>query len=46
VSGDHVLPGYAGDPDANVANKIRDDGVLWHRTGDAARLEAGRLPAP
>jgi len=44
VQGDHVLPGYAGDAQAERANKVRDDGVLWHRTGDAARLDAqGRL---
>jgi acyl-CoA synthetase (AMP-forming)/AMP-acid ligase II len=44
VQGDHVLPGYTGDPEAARTNKIRDGDVLWHRTGDAARLDpAGRL---
>ncbi len=44
VSGDHVLKGYLGDPEAERANKIRDGACVWHRTGDAGRLDAeGRL---
>src|SRR5439155_3396497 len=44
VTGDHVLSSYLGDPDAERANKIRDGASVWHRTGDAAWLDAeGRL---
>ena len=44
VSGDHVLPGYLDDPEGERANKIRDGARVWHRTGDAARLDTeGRL---
>ena len=44
VNGDHVLPEYAGDPQANRAHKIRDGSMTWHRTGDAGRLDReGRL---
>jgi acyl-CoA synthetase (AMP-forming)/AMP-acid ligase II len=39
VSGDHVLEGYIGDPEAERANKIRDGDSVWHRTGDAGRLD-------
>ncbi len=43
VSGEHVLPGYLhGQGDEET--KFRVDGVVWHRTGDAGRIdEAGRL---
>ena len=44
VSGAHVLSGYLDDPDSDRANKVRDGERVWHRTGDAARLDAeGRL---
>jgi olefin beta-lactone synthetase len=44
VAGDHVLPGYFGDPGAERLQKVVDGGTLWHRTGDAARLDGeGRL---
>jgi len=44
VTGDHVLAGYLDDPSADRENKVRDGGRVWHRTGDAARLDAeGRL---
>lgn len=44
VSGAHVLAGYVNDPEAERRNKIRDGERTWHRTGDAARLDAeGRL---
>ncbi|MDQ3557514.1 MAG: AMP-binding protein, partial [Gemmatimonadota bacterium] len=44
VAGTHVLGGYLHDPDAERALKIRDGACVWHRTGDAARLDAaGRL---
>ena len=43
VAGDHVLRGYwqgVGDEE----NKIREGDTIWHRTGDAGRLDArGRL---
>jgi acyl-CoA synthetase (AMP-forming)/AMP-acid ligase II len=43
VSGRHVVPGYLhGRGDAGT--KIRVNGVVWHRTGDAGYLDAdGRL---
>jgi len=44
VSGAHVLTGYLDDPEADCANKIGDGARVWHRTGDAARLDdRGRL---
>ena len=44
VTGAHVLRGYVGDPDADRRNKIRDGDTVWHRTGDAGRLDPdGRL---
>lgn len=44
VAGGHVLPGYLNDPEAERQNKIRDGGRVWHRTGDAAWMDAdGRL---
>jgi acyl-CoA synthetase (AMP-forming)/AMP-acid ligase II len=44
VSGPHVLTGYWNDPAADRENKIREGGRVWHRTGDAARLDSrGRL---
>lgn len=44
VAGDHVLAGYLNDPEAERQNKIRDGGRVWHRTGDAAWMDAdGRL---
>lgn len=44
VTGDHVLAGYLDDPAADRENKVRDGARVWHRTGDAARLDAeGRL---
>ncbi|WP_099827916.1 AMP-binding protein [Oceaniglobus indicus] len=43
VAGDHVVSGYL-DPARDVETKRRIDGTLWHRTGDAGRLdEDGRL---
>jgi acyl-CoA synthetase (AMP-forming)/AMP-acid ligase II len=43
VSGEHVLPGYLhGQGDSET--KFREDGVVWHRTGDAGYLDdRGRL---
>jgi len=44
VAGAHVLRGYLDDPASDAANKIRDGDRVWHRTGDAGRLDAeGRL---
>lgn len=44
VAGAHVLPGYLDDPAADRENKVRDGARVWHRTGDAARLDdEGRL---
>lgn len=43
VAGAHVNRGYL-DPADDVSTKSVRDGVLWHRTGDAARIdEQGRL---
>ncbi|MFP3942562.1 MAG: AMP-binding protein [Alphaproteobacteria bacterium] len=43
VTGDHVVKTYA-DPAQNVETKIRVDGQIWHRTGDAGYLDdQGRL---
>ena len=43
VAGDHVNEGYL-DPTRDAETKIKEDGVTWHRTGDAGRLDdAGRL---
>lgn len=44
VSGEHVLPGYLDDPEAEALAKIRDGNRVWHRTGDGGLLdEEGRL---
>lgn len=44
VAGEHVLGHYLGDPDADRRQKIRDGERVWHRTGDAARIDArGRI---
>jgi olefin beta-lactone synthetase len=43
VTGDHVNKGYL-DPATDRATKFTMDEVIWHRTGDAGRMdEAGRL---
>lgn len=43
VSGAHVNRGYL-DPTDNVSTKVERNGVLWHRTGDAASRDVqGRL---
>ncbi len=43
VSGPHVNRGYL-DPAQGRETKIVEDGVVWHRTGDAGRLDnRGRL---
>ncbi|MEX5727169.1 acyl-CoA synthetase (AMP-forming)/AMP-acid ligase II [Rhodovulum iodosum] len=43
VAGPHVNAGYL-DPADDTANKLREGGRVWHRTGDAGRLDgAGRL---
>lgn len=39
VSGPHVLPGYL-DGIGDEENKIHAGGRIWHRTGDAGRLDA------
>lgn len=39
VSGDHVNKGYLGGQ-GDADNKRNIDGVIWHRTGDAGRLDA------
>jgi acyl-coenzyme A synthetase/AMP-(fatty) acid ligase len=38
VAGGHVNEGYL-DPADDASTKSRRDGKLWHRTGDAARLD-------
>jgi acyl-CoA synthetase (AMP-forming)/AMP-acid ligase II len=44
VTGEHVLTGYLDDPESDRENKVRDGERVWHRTGDAGRLDAnGRL---
>lgn len=43
VAGPHVNNGYLNAAD-NAANKVNDGARIWHRTGDAGRLDdAGRL---
>jgi acyl-CoA synthetase (AMP-forming)/AMP-acid ligase II len=43
VAGPHVSPGYLGG-EGDRENKLELDGVRWHRTGDAGRIDAtGRL---
>jgi acyl-CoA synthetase (AMP-forming)/AMP-acid ligase II len=43
VAGAHVNEGYL-DPKHDAENKVRDGTTVWHRTGDAGRLdETGRL---
>jgi acyl-CoA synthetase (AMP-forming)/AMP-acid ligase II len=43
VAGPHVNAGYL-DPADDASTKFPRDGVVWHRTGDAGRLDAaGRL---
>ncbi|PRY24869.1 acyl-CoA synthetase (AMP-forming)/AMP-acid ligase II [Aliiruegeria haliotis] len=43
VAGEHVNNGYI-DPAQDAGRKIHEDGRVWHRTGDAARLDdRGRL---
>ena len=43
VAGPHVNEGYL-DPAQDAANKLREGGTVWHRTGDAGRLDPeGRL---
>ncbi|WP_332711949.1 AMP-binding protein [Pelagibacterium mangrovi] len=43
VAGPHVVQSYL-DPRQNPENKIAEDGVIWHRTGDGGRLDdQGRL---
>ncbi len=43
VAGAHVNRGYL-DAKDDASTKVMRDGVLWHRTGDAARMdERGRL---
>jgi acyl-CoA synthetase (AMP-forming)/AMP-acid ligase II len=44
VSGRHVLSGYIKNPEADRQHKIRVHGQIWHRTGDAARMDTdGRI---
>ncbi|HEX2188340.1 MAG TPA: AMP-binding protein [Longimicrobiaceae bacterium] len=44
VTGDHVLAGYLDALAADRENKVRDGARVWHRTGDAARVDTeGRL---
>ncbi len=43
VAGDHVNAGYL-DPADDAATKLREGGRVWHRTGDAGRMDKdGRL---
>lgn len=44
VAGDHVVGAYLHAPEETRRHKIREGERLWHRTGDAGRLdEEGRL---
>ncbi|SEW18540.1 Acyl-CoA synthetase (AMP-forming)/AMP-acid ligase II [Cognatiyoonia koreensis] len=38
VAGDHVNKGYL-EQARDVETKVREDGEIWHRTGDAGRLD-------
>jgi len=38
VSGEHVNRGYL-DPTDDRSNKVREGAIVWHRTGDAGRLD-------
>lgn len=38
VAGDHVNTGYL-DPARDAETKVRDNNTIWHRTGDAGRLD-------
>ncbi len=40
VTGDHVLQGYV-NPADDTETKLRVGEVVWHRTGDMGRLDAG-----
>ncbi len=43
VAGDHVNKGYL-DPSRDAETKLKEGDTIWHRTGDAGRLDAeGRL---
>lgn len=39
VSGKHVLKDYIDSPEMFKINKIVENNVVWHRTGDAARFD-------
>ncbi len=41
VSGSHVLGAYYNSPAETALHKINEGGRIWHRTGDAARLDPG-----
>ncbi len=43
VAGDHVLKGYLNDPENEALTKVREEGRVWHRTGDGARFDGRRL---
>ena len=43
VAGKHVLADYYKDEQAFAKNKVLEEGTLWHRTGDAGKLNAGQL---
>ena len=44
VAGEHVNRSYLDNPAADARYKVHREGLVWHRTGDVARLdECGRL---
>jgi acyl-coenzyme A synthetase/AMP-(fatty) acid ligase len=44
VAGDHVNRSYLENPEADARYKVHRDGMVWHRTGDVARLDdQGRI---
>lgn len=40
IAGAHVLQEYLGGPELREENKIIHEGTVWHRTGDAGRMDA------
>ena len=39
MKGIHVLQEYFNTPELFAANKIVENGEIWHRTGDTGRLD-------
>jgi acyl-CoA synthetase (AMP-forming)/AMP-acid ligase II len=44
VTGPHIVTNYTNNPAAEAATKVNVNGIVWHRTGDAGRVnENGAL---